>query len=101
MTDDYVVSRQSPKEEWRVTRPLLSSSMLGRYVRRCRIEYIKLDFEDAGLLWTVFKLHRMQAVNDITSERAAELFDSFGEMFTTHYNLSKPANFGTQLPSCD
>ena len=75
--------------------------MLGRYVRRCRIEYIKLDFEDAGLLWNVFKQYRMQAVNDITSEQAAELFDSFGEMFTTHYNPPKPANFGMKFPDRD
>ena len=94
--EDYVVSRHNWPNELKVARPLLNSSMLGRYVRKCRLEYIKLDFEDAGFLWTALKQYRIQAVKDITVQQATDHFDSFGEMFPSH--PAKSANFGSHCP---
>jgi len=44
--------------ETKVAKPISISSMLGRFVRKCRLEYIKLDFDEAGLLWSLFQISR-------------------------------------------
>jgi hypothetical protein len=32
------------------------TSVLGRFVRRCRLEYAQLDFDAANRLWEIFTL---------------------------------------------
>lgn len=44
--------------EAKVAKPISISSMLGRFVRKCRLEYIKLEFDEAGLLWSLFLVSR-------------------------------------------
>ena len=53
-----LISRQSSAADNKVERPLLDSSVLGRFMRKCRLEYNKLDFGGAGQLWDLFKAVR-------------------------------------------
>jgi hypothetical protein len=55
-TADYVTSRISSTDGFNVEKPLLVTSILGRFVRRCRLEYIQLDFDAAMRLWDMFTL---------------------------------------------
>jgi len=49
-----LATRELSCEESIVDRPLLTSSTLGRFIRKFKIEYQKLDFRDAGLFWSIF-----------------------------------------------
>src|ERR1700733_11455395 len=55
---NYLFSRRSSTMEAKVAKPISISSMLGRFVRKCRLEYIKLEFDEAGLLWSLFQISR-------------------------------------------
>ena len=55
-TADYITSRISSTDGFNVEKPLLVTSILGRFVRRCRLEYIQLDFDAAIRLWDLFTL---------------------------------------------
>ena len=44
--------------EPKVARQISASSMLGRFVRKCKLEYVKLEFEEAGLLWSLVQVSR-------------------------------------------
>jgi hypothetical protein len=57
-TNNYLESRDSSPVEFKVQRPLLTTSILGRFVRKCRLEYIKLDYDEAELLWSLFNVSR-------------------------------------------
>src|SRR5271170_6616697 len=57
-TSNYLSSRRSSTMETKVAKPISISSMLGRFVRKCRLEYIKLEFDEAGLLWSLFRVSR-------------------------------------------
>ena len=68
-----LASRDSSPTEFKVQRPLLTTSILGRFVRRCRVEYIKLDYDEAELLWNLFKASRAPALEylDIDDQNSA------------------------------
>ena len=57
-TSNYLTSRAGSADGFVVDRPILLTSVLGRFVRKCRLEYVKLDFEGAGLLWSLFEVLR-------------------------------------------
>lgn len=56
----YLAARSASPDMLSVPRPILTSSILGRFIRKCRLEYIALDFQAAGLLWDLFKALREQ-----------------------------------------
>jgi hypothetical protein len=55
---NYLASRAGSANGFVVDKPILLTSILGRFVRKCRLEYVKLDFEGAGLLWSLFEVYR-------------------------------------------
>ena len=57
-TSNYLTSRAGSADGFVVDRPILLTSVLGRFVRKCRLEYVKLDFEGAGFLWSLFEVLR-------------------------------------------
>jgi hypothetical protein len=63
-TGSCLISRHSSADDNKVERPLLDSSILGRFVRKCRLEYIKLDFGATGDLWNLFKAFRAPSSAD-------------------------------------
>ena len=54
----YLAARSASPDVFSVPRPILTSSILGRFIRKCRLEYIALDFQAAGFLWDLFKALR-------------------------------------------
>src|ERR1700737_4871871 len=74
--DSYLITRDSSVDDWKVERPLIDASIFGRFVRKCRLEYIKLEFEAAGALWNLFKAIREPSRSGITppSTHKDELF---------------------------
>ena len=52
---NYLASRFTSSNSFSVARPILISSILGRFIRKCKLEYINMDFDAAGLLWDLFK----------------------------------------------
>jgi hypothetical protein len=65
-TRDYVTVRYPVAHSTKVERLLLAPSLLGRFVRKCRLDYIKLDFQQSGLLWNCFKTLRATGNSDAT-----------------------------------
>ena len=57
-SSDYVVPRNTPPDQIKYKRPVLTTSFLGRFVRKCRLEYVKLDFDAAVFLWNAFRSFR-------------------------------------------
>lgn len=55
---NYLTSRAGSVNGFMVHKPILLTSILGRFVRKCRLEYVKLDYEGAGLLWSLFEVYR-------------------------------------------
>jgi hypothetical protein len=55
---NYLASRMGSADGFVVDKPILLTSILGRFVRKCRLEYVKLDFEGTGLLWSLFEVYR-------------------------------------------
>jgi hypothetical protein len=52
---DCLAARHAPENESAPQRAILISSLVGRYIRRSRLEYMKLDFADAVQLWNLFR----------------------------------------------
>ena len=74
-TSNYLYSRRGTTET-KAVRPIAISSMLGRFVRKCRLEYIQLQFEEAGLLWGLFKISRAESHGDVDISPTEDLDES-------------------------
>ena len=87
-TSDYVATRGSIHTPAKIKRPILISSILGRFVRRCRLEYIKLDFGGEERLWILFKSLRAPSIKDLDhvyAESSTDEAEAFGfQMPDTH-----------------
>jgi hypothetical protein len=75
-TSNYLTSRAGSADGFVVDRPILLTSVLGRFVRKCRLEYVKLDFEGAGLLWSLFEV--LRTPNSKSSKGKIVALDSQG-----------------------
>ena len=53
---DYFTSRMSSTNDCNVEKPVLVTSTLGIFVRKCRLEYFQLDFDAANRLWELFTI---------------------------------------------
>ena len=83
-TSDYLTTRLSSPVPVNIIRPLLIYSTLGRFVRKCRLEYINLDFDSSGLLWKLFKSLRAPTVRDLGHVNVQSPEEDAEEMFAFH-----------------
>ena len=83
-TSDYLTTRLSSPVPVNIIRPLLIYSTLGRFVRKCRLEYINLDFDTSGLLWKLFKSFRAPTMKNSGHVNAQSLEEDAEEMFVFH-----------------
>ena len=83
-TSYYLTSRLSSLVPARIKRPLLRSSTLGRFVRKCQLEYIKLDFSAARLLWTLFKSLKAPSIESLYHIDAQFAGEDVEETFGFH-----------------
>jgi len=57
-TGTYIADRDTSTDQSAVPRPLLSASSLGRFVRRMKLKYQNLDFQEAAAFWSIFMAFR-------------------------------------------
>jgi hypothetical protein len=95
---DYLTSRQSLPNPSKIKRPIVITSILGRFVRKCRLEYIKLDFGQAGILWSLFKSLRAPTIKDFNIENEAITPDDLEEIFGFQIPATVP--YGSIGRSC-
>jgi hypothetical protein len=87
---DYLTWRAGSANGFVVDRPILLTSVLGRFVRKCRLEYVKLDFEGAGLLWSLFEV--LRTPNSKSSKGKGVVLDSQGIRGTLGTKISQDAS---------
>ena|SRR5579859_956916 len=78
-TSHYYITRQTSPDAYKVERPVLDASLLGRFVRKCRLEYMQLEFEGQGQLWALFKSARSSlngtgTLSPTSSRKKADIF---------------------------
>lgn len=83
-TSDYLTTRLSSPVPVNIIRPLLIYSTLGRFVRKCRVEYIKLDFDASGLLWKLFKSFRGSAMKNLGHVNVQSLEEDAEDIVAFH-----------------
>ena len=99
---DCLASRLSSAIEIKPQTAILTTSVLGRFIRKCRLEYMKLDFEAASLLWNLFKALIIRKHNLLHPRNDSETHDLHeseltSEEFSNCFGMCLPgpsANWG-------